>query len=203
MSVLQQQKHKNPAAAGQSQLMPAQSRQMSFAVGSANTNRYYPRQTNRFQDYYDYYDYGGAGQGAGGQNYAGNLNYQAQNMNLNRFVLQRRAGFGGAGAGVARQGGAASNNYGSYSHGSYSSGYDDCDNGISIGLLLTALLGIAVMFYTLYTKITMAGRRRRRRKRDATEEMEDVEEQVNPVWFAMENFQDFVYSGMAGFLFLS
>lgn len=51
--------------------------------------------------------------------------------------------------------------------GSYSSGYgggkDECDNGISIGLLATALLGIGVSFFTLLTKITMITGRRKRR----------------------------------------
>ena len=38
--------------------------------------------------------------------------------------------------------------------GSYSSShYEECDNGISLGLLLTALAALAVMFYTLYTKV--------------------------------------------------
>ena len=46
---------------------------------------------------------------------------------------------------------ARSDHYGSYaSHG----GYEECDNGISLGLLLTALAALAVMFYTLYTKVT-------------------------------------------------
>lgn len=45
---------------------------------------------------------------------------------------------------------ARSDHYGSYaSHG----GYEECDNGISLGLLLTALAALAVMFYTLYTKV--------------------------------------------------
>ena len=42
-----------------------------------------------------------------------------------------------------------SDHYGSYS----SSHYEECDNGISLGLLLTALAALAVMFYTLYTKV--------------------------------------------------
>ena len=47
---------------------------------------------------------------------------------------------------------ARSDHYGSYaSHG----GYEECDNGISLGLLLTALAALAVMFYTLYTKVTI------------------------------------------------
>jgi hypothetical protein len=67
--------------------------------------------------------------------------------------------------------GQSSNALGSFgggNYGSYSSGYGDyCDNGISIGLLLTALLGIGVMFFTLFTKITMlTGRRRRAASED-------------------------------------
>ena len=38
-------------------------------------------------------------------------------------------------------------------YGSYSSGYEECDNGISLGLLLTALAALAVMLYVLYTKV--------------------------------------------------
>ena len=37
--------------------------------------------------------------------------------------------------------------------GSDSEHYEKCDNGISLGLLLTALAALAVMFYTLYTKV--------------------------------------------------
>ena len=43
-----------------------------------------------------------------------------------------------------------SDHYGSYSSGGH---YEECDNGISLGLLLTALAALAVMFYTLYTKV--------------------------------------------------
>ena len=46
--------------------------------------------------------------------------------------------------------------------GSYSGGKIECDEGISLGILLATLAGIAVMFFTLYTKITKIGRRRRR-----------------------------------------
>ena len=48
-----------------------------------------------------------------------------------------------------KQATARSDHYGSYS----SSHYEECDNGISLGLLLTALAALAVMFYTLYTKV--------------------------------------------------
>ena len=78
---------------------------------------------------------------------------------------------------------------GSDAYGSYSSHYDDCDNGISIGLLLTALLGIGVMFFTLFTKITMAGKRRKRSVR------EEIEEDVDPVGMMLDRFQEFALGG--------
>ena len=53
-------------------------------------------------------------------------------------------------------------NAGSDLSGSLSGGYGGCDNGISLGLLITTLVSIAVMFYALYTKITMAGKKRKR-----------------------------------------
>ena len=144
-------------------------------------------------DYYDYYDYGPSSSMApvaagklGGANAGGaNALYGNGNGLANRKSFQQRNGQ------LNRLGGAASSGYGSYSghHASYS-GDEYCDNGISIALLLTALLGIAVMFYVLYVKITK-GRRRRRE----TEELDTLEENMNPIWFAMEHFQDFVYSG--------
>ena len=42
----------------------------------------------------------------------------------------------------------------------YTSTYYECDDGISIGLLVISALGIAVMWYILYTKI-VGGRRKR------------------------------------------
>ena len=39
------------------------------------------------------------------------------------------------------------------------------EEGVSIGLLLTTFLGIAIMGYTLYTKIKANGGKRRRKKR--------------------------------------
>ena len=50
--------------------------------------------------------------------------------------------------GMPEQASSRSDHYGSYSH-----GYEECDNGISLGLLLTALAALGVMFYTLYTKV--------------------------------------------------
>ena len=46
-------------------------------------------------------------------------------------------------------------------HGSYSGGKNECDEGISLAILIATLAGIAVLAFTLYTKVTMAGRRRR------------------------------------------
>ena len=48
--------------------------------------------------------------------------------------------------------------YGSYSGG----GKNECDEGISLAILIATLAGIAVLAFTLFTKITMIGRRRRR-----------------------------------------
>ena len=55
---------------------------------------------------------------------------------------------------------------------SSSSGYGYyCDNGINIALLITTLAGIAVMFYVLYTKLTMqAGRRKKKEAEFSVEE---------------------------------
>lgn len=47
-------------------------------------------------------------------------------------------------------------------HGSYSGGgKTQCDEGISLAILIATLAGIAVLAFTLYTKITMIERRRR------------------------------------------
>lgn len=47
--------------------------------------------------------------------------------------------------------------------------HDDCDTGINITLLLLTLLAMGVLFFTLYTKITMAGMRRKRSPDDEAE----------------------------------
>lgn len=60
----------------------------------------------------------------------------------------RRAGFGHHGGG---------DHYGAHS------GYGYCEEDqVSIGLLVTALAGIALMWYTLYTKIQANGGRKKR-----------------------------------------
>ena len=80
---------------------------------------------------------------------------------------------------------AASEVYGSYGGHGY---HKDCDNGISIALLLTAVLGLAVGFFTLFTKITMAMGGRRRRGITLGEKAEG--------WGALiENLQDVIYGG--------
>ena len=44
---------------------------------------------------------------------------------------------------------------------SASSHYGQCNNGVSVALLLVTALGIGIMLYTLFTKVTM-GRKRKR-----------------------------------------
>ena len=95
-----------------------------------------------------------------------------------------------------RFGGAGNNNQlrsGSQQYGSYSSSGYGCDNGISLGILITAALGIAIMFYTLYTKITMG--RRRKKRSDVEENMDLVLQDVDPLQFAISHITDFLYSG--------
>ena len=104
-------------------------------------------------------------------------------------AINRR--FGGAGNNQLRSG---SQQYGSYS----SSGYG-CDNGISLGILITAALGIAIMFYTLYTKITMG--RRRKKRSDVEENMDLVLQDVDPLQFAISHITDFLYSGQYYYYF--
>jgi hypothetical protein len=129
-------------------------------------------------DYYDYYDYD-----------FGNMNFKAS---VAKQQSNRLGGGSGRSSIQRRKGSAALNNLGSYSGNSASySGDEYCDNGISIALLITAVLGIAIMFYILYTKIT-AGRRRRR----STPELDILEEEMNPILAAMENFEDIIYAGM-------
>ena len=161
------------------------SNQQSYIMGAAGSNR-----NNRYQsnDYYDYYDYGG------NQNsYSPQQNFR-QPAQQQRYLKNNRAGgnggiLGGFNRRMSQMKAAASGGYGSYS------GDDYCDNGISIGLLLTAALGIAVMFYTLYTKITMAGGRRRRKRSEVEESIQDVEEEIDPIKFTIDHITDFMYSG--------
>lgn len=89
----------------------------------------------------------------------------------------------------------------SQAHGSYSSNSYGCDNGVSIGLLITTLLGIAVMFYTLYTKVTMAMMmRRRKRNADGSDlSMEDILEDT-PLSVHLNHFNEVFYNGMGTYL---
>ena len=135
--------------------------------GAANNQQ----QNSRYSsDYYDYYD--------------DTPNYNNRNLynNQKQFKAQQNNALN---PGLNRRMGGSYNMRTAASHGSYSDDY--CDNGISIGLLLTAALGIAVMFYTLYTKITMAGGRRRRKR--------DEEEDIDTFKFGLEHIADFFYSG--------
>ena len=156
----------------QQQLATASNRQ-SYVVG-ASTNRNNKYSSN---DYYDYYDYGGS------NSYSPKQNYR-QPAQQPRYLKNNNGGgglLGGFNRRMSNMKAAASGGYGSYS------GDDYCDNGISIGLLLTAALGIAVMFYTLYTKITMAGGRRRKKRSEVEENIQDVEEEIDPIKFAIDH----------------
>ena len=150
--------------------------------GTTRNNRY---QSN--YDYNDYYDYGGSSNQKQ-NNFSPQQTFQQRRLNNNRG-----AGNGGILGGLNRRmsqmKAAASGGHGSYS------GDDYCDNGISIGLLLTAALGIAVMFYTLYTKITMAGGRRRKKRSEVEENLVDVEAEIDPIKFSIDHITDFMYSG--------
>ena len=72
-------------------------------------------------------------------------------------------------------------------YGSFSGGYD-CP-GISIAILLIAAAALAIMFYVLFTKITMIGRRRKRSYR------EELAEQMGQAGIVAERFQDTVIGG--------
>jgi len=133
-------------------------------------------------DYYDYYDEGENGLGGLSGKLSG-LQKNKAGLNKMKAVQQRN--------GVSKLKVGASNNVGSFSGHSAGYGEEYCDNGVSLALLLTALLGVAVMFYVLYTKITKAGRRRKR----STDELNDLEEKMNPILTAMDNFEDIVYAG--------
>ena len=83
----------------------------------------------------------------------------------------------------------ASEAYGSF--GGHHGYHKECDNGISIGLLLTALLGIGVGFFTLFTKITMITKRRK--KRSIGEHLADKGSEGLGV--IIEELHDIVYGG--------
>lgn len=125
-------------------------------------------------DYYDYYDYQPSVRTSVGR----------------RQLFTSKAGLGGGKAATP----AKTSLLGSFNshYGSYAGGYnphDKCDNGISIGLLLTTLLGIGVMFFTLFTKITMAVMRRKKRSLEHNAE-------TDPLSIILDHFPDFVLGGM-------
>jgi len=95
--------------------------------------------------------------------------------------------FSGLLASASQSVGSLSNLYGSYSGHGYATKKEDCE-GISLALLLTTFLGIGVLFFTLFTKITMG-----RKKRSVTEE---VAEEMDPVSAVLDNLHEIVYSGI-------
>ena len=133
---------------------------------------------------HDYYDYDYYPSSASSKLVAAlRLRRQRQAALLNQGLAKRQslAATSASGSDLSSQGTSA---YGSYSH----HGYHDCDNGISLGLLLTALLGIGVMFFTLFTKITMAGKRKKR-------DVDELSGVNDPLGMILERFQDFVFGG--------
>ena len=88
---------------------------------------------------------------------------------------------------------AASDQLGSYD------GHHKCDNGVSICLTLTTLAGIGVLYYILFTRITMAGRRRRRkrRKRGSSGPDDDAWHQVSEGLRLLDSDSvvDFIFGG--------
>ena len=143
-----------------------QNKQQASDMSASETSR-----TGKSFDYYDYYEPG-------------------YNSN-HRSISRRQLFLGGDSAAKSKDtklATSASNTYGSF--GGHGSSYD-CDNGISIGLLLTALLGIGVMFFTLFTKITMLTGRRKKRSVDerlADKGSEGLGDLIN-------EFHDIVYGG--------
>lgn len=141
-------------------------------------------------DYYDYYE---------DDNGLGGLNSKLSGLQKNKGGINKLKGVQQRN-GVSKLRAGASNAVGSFSgHSASYSGDEYCDNGVSLALLLTALLGVAVMFYVLYTKITKAGRRKKR----STKELNDLEEEMNPVLSAVENIEDIVYAGTTFSLLLT
>ncbi len=84
--------------------------------------------------------------------------------------------------------GSLSSLYGSFS-GGYGSKKDDCE-GISLALLLTTFASIGVVFFAVFTKLTMVGKRK---KRSVAEE---IGEEVNPVGEIIDNLGLIVTQGI-------
>ncbi len=82
-------------------------------------------------------------------------------------------------------------------YGSFGSGYgsshkeDDCE-GISLALLATTFLGIGALFFTLYTKLTMLGKKKKRSIEDGTEISDFVTDPVNAL---LNEFHMVVFGG--------
>ena len=125
-------------------------------------------ESRRSKSSFDYYDYGGSGYGG---------SFSRRQLDKTKPSLDNKLAV------------SASESYGSY--GGHHGYHKECDNGISIGLLLTALLGIGVGFFTLFTKITMITKRRK--KRSAAEHLADKGSEGLGV--LIEELHDVVYGG--------
>ena len=96
----------------------------------------------------------------------------------------------------------------SQQYGSYSGGHGhhkQCDNGISLAILLTTLAGIGTLFFILFTRITMfTGRRRRKRSSSAAEYDPDAWDKVDEGlgFFDADSVSDIIYSGMSFIAFV-
>ena len=51
-----------------------------------------------------------------------------------------------------------------------------CDQGVRLGILLLTALGVGIMFFTLYTKVTMAMTGRKKRSSDDLWSLQNLEE---------------------------
>ena len=94
----------------------------------------------------------------------------------------------------------------SQQYGSYSGGHGhhkQCDNGISLAILLTTLAGISSVFFILFTRITMfngqaGGGRRRKRSSSAGEPDPDAWDKVDEGlgFFDVDSVSDIIFTGM-------
>ena len=133
-------------------------------------------------DSYSHIDIGHSGGGGYGHSGGG-----YENLGVGGYA---HSGGGGYDSGLSHLSGGYGGGYEhpiSYSHDSYGHGASyggygkmDCP-GIPIALLLTTLLGIGILGFILFTKITAAGRRKRNAKDGPS---------------SFEDFLNFVYLGM-------
>ena len=89
--------------------------------------------------------------------------------------------------------------YGSFSSGGYGATKDDCE-GISLALLLTTFASIGVVFFTVFTKLTMLGKRRRKRSAllaGGGEEEEAPNGEPNAFGALIDNLHTVLYEGEA------